>query len=100
MWVPHHRIPELATDVSCFQRMKAEGKDVMQPVFSEVSAETAAKPMPRGVMGPKVEVYMTKEGIDRKITAEEIKAHDKEKPWVRTALNVYVISSYLVSSLW
>lgn len=102
MWASHHKVLNLITNVRCFQRMKAEGKDVMNPVFSEVSAETAEKPMPRGVMEPKVEVCMTKEGVDRKITAEEIKAQDREKPWVRTALNVYYVrvSSYLVSSLW
>lgn len=63
------------------QRMKAEGKDFLNPVFSDEPPATGG-PIP---IAPeqKIEVRMTKPGVDRKITPEEVKAQDKEKPWVR-----------------
>lgn len=58
--------------------MKNEGKDILDPMFSDASVEN--KPPPE--RSPKEEIVMTKPGIDRKITPEELKAQDKEKPWV------------------
>ena len=69
--------------------MKAEGKDILNPVFSDSpAAETAAsvaKPVEK-----EAEVVMTKPGVDRKITVEELKAQDKEKPWVGHTAIIYL----------
>ncbi|EKM57613.1 uncharacterized protein PHACADRAFT_170854 [Phanerochaete carnosa HHB-10118-sp] len=74
-------------------RMKAEGRDVLNPVFSDApqdQAESAAKPSEE-----KKEVVMTKPGVNRKITAEELKAQDKQKPWFVVNGEVYDATEYL-----
>ena len=75
-------------------RMKAEGKDVLNPVFSDEPVDATAN-----VTKPKmekVEVVMTKPDVDRKITVEELKAQDKEKPWVSV---VYTLSRFYATDL-
>ena len=61
------------------QRMKAEGKDVLNPDFSGTPSTSTVLRSPE----PPVDVRMTRTDINRTITAEELKAQDKDKPWVR-----------------
>lgn len=62
------------------QRFKAEGRDFLNPVFDEASLEgKKSSGMPAE---PKVEVSMTKPDVNRKISADEVRAQDKAKPWV------------------
>ena len=60
-------------------RMKGEGQDVLYPVFSDEPAKEVNSKVEKV---EKAEVVMTKPGVDRKISPDEIKAQDKEKPWV------------------
>jgi nitrate reductase (NAD(P)H) len=68
-------------------RMKEEGLDPLKPVFARIqdaqSAPQAKAPRP-------AEVKMTKEDVDRKITMEELEAHNKEEePWFVVKGEVY-----------
>ena len=67
--------------------MKAEGKDILQPQFSNADSAraTGTETVPAQPVQAleKVEVCMTKPGVDRKITPAELQAQDKERPWVR-----------------
>lgn len=71
------------------QRLKDAGLDPTKPIFSD-------DPSPEGVQIYKVpspETCMTKPGVDRKITAEELAAHNQEnEPWF--AVNGEVRRSY------
>jgi nitrate reductase (NAD(P)H) len=59
------------------QRMKDEGKDILNPVFRQV----AGTPVPPKT-AKKVEVKMTDDSVNRKITLEELKAHSSPtEPW-------------------
>lgn len=62
------------------QRMKDEGRDISNPMFRNAAGGTdSAVPT---AMVVKEEVVMTKEGVMRKITMEEVKAHSSaEEPW-------------------
>lgn len=61
-------------------RMNAEGRDVLNPVFSDAPLEQAESAVK--LSEEKKEVVMTKPGVNRKITVEELKTQDKQKPWV------------------
>ena len=65
--------------------MKAEGKDILQPQFSNADSARATSMEPGPVQPPekKLDVCMTKPGVDRKITPAELQAQDKMRPWVR-----------------
>ena len=83
------------------QRMKAEGKDILNPTFSSVpqpstDAQASSIPGPLSTLGS---VCMTKPGVDCKITVEEFRAQDKHKPWVSLT---YRLEGLIVihSSLW
>lgn len=59
------------------QRMKDEGKDILNPVFKEVDGAA-----PVAKIEKRAEVKMTKDGVTRKITLEELKAHNThDEPW-------------------
>lgn len=61
------------------QRMKDEGRDISNPMFRNAVGSDAAVPT---AMVAKQEVVMTKEGVNRKISMEEVKAHSSpEEPW-------------------
>ena len=70
--------------------MKDEGKDILNPPFSVTTTTDTSTPEPAT---PAKEVCMTKPGVSRKITAEELKAQDPEKPWVRLYL-VLILASF------
>ncbi|KIP04507.1 hypothetical protein PHLGIDRAFT_75866 [Phlebiopsis gigantea 11061_1 CR5-6] len=72
-------------------RMKAEGKDILNPEFSETRSNIINVPTPE----PPADVCMTKADVNRTITAEELKAQDKEKPWFVVNGEVYDGTSYL-----
>lgn len=59
------------------QRMKDEGKDILNPVFRDV---TGAPALPKATK--KAELKMTNDSITRKITLDELKAHSSPtEPW-------------------
>ncbi|KAH8091844.1 hypothetical protein BXZ70DRAFT_1001920 [Cristinia sonorae] len=70
------------------ERMRAEGKDPVHPSF-----DTAQTDVP--VSHPASEVCMTKPGVTRKITPEEVKTHDPRKPWFVVNGEVYDATGYL-----
>lgn len=60
------------------QRMKDEGKDILNPVFRDVAGSAAA---PSQAV-KKAEVKMINDAVARKITLEELKAHSSPtEPW-------------------
>jgi hypothetical protein len=62
------------------ERLKAEGQDVLRPSFGQQQQTTVGE----GNKEEKrvEEVKMTKEGVDRKITQEELDAHNSaSEPW-------------------
>ncbi len=75
------------------ERMKEQGLNILQPVFGEhdkASVTTA----PVAVVNK--EVVMTKEGIKRMITMDELKTHSgHEEPWFVVAGEVYDGSGFL-----
>jgi hypothetical protein len=62
------------------QRMKDAGEDPLRPIFS---AEKRKQESSAAISQAKrVEVSMTKPGVNRKITMEDLKAHSTEaQPW-------------------
>jgi nitrate reductase (NAD(P)H) len=81
------------TNGGWMERLKAEGQNVLQPVFGDVS-DKASQQVPAA---PKpAEVSMKKEGIKRLITMEELKAHSgSEEPWFVVAGEVYDGTGFL-----
>jgi nitrate reductase (NAD(P)H) len=69
------------------QRMKAEGKDILKPVFSDVVIDAATGNATERPTEEGAEVVLTKSCVNRKITIDELEAQDKEKPWVRLSSN-------------
>ncbi|GJE85169.1 nitrate reductase [Phanerochaete sordida] len=74
------------------ERMKAEGRDILNPVFSDVPEEQARVPLQSA---EKTEVVMTKPSVERKMAVEELKAQDKQKPWFVVHGEVYDGTAYL-----
>lgn len=75
------------------ERMLDNGEDILKPVFdvSKLNKNAEAKPKPK-----KKEVVMTKEGVNRKITLAELKAHNKEEePWFVVNGQVYDGTAFL-----
>ena len=61
------------------QRIKDDGKDPSKPVFGDLSSSPVFK---TETTKPLPEISMTKPGVDRKITVEELEAHNKsDQPW-------------------
>jgi nitrate reductase (NAD(P)H) len=67
------------------QRMKMAGEDISAPVFGESGRDLA----PRAPKHEADEVCLTKPGINRKITLEEFKAQDRQRPWFVVNGEVY-----------
>jgi nitrate reductase (NAD(P)H) len=60
------------------ERMKAEGKDILKPAFKDTGLPLASAPPVQKLK----EVSMVKEGVNRVITMEELKAHSgPDQPW-------------------
>lgn len=82
------------------ERIKEEGGDILHPQFTAPSAEdteivTLAK---ESAKVKKVAVVMTKDSVDRKITQEELEAHNKEEePWFVVHGEVYDGTAFLKS---
>ena len=62
--------------------MKVEGKDILNPVFSETSTSANADAPVQISSRANPDVCLTKEGIGRIITVKELESQDKQKPWV------------------
>lgn len=59
------------------QRMKDEGKDILNPIFRDVTGAPALMKATK-----KAELKMTNDIITRKITLDELKAHSSPtEPW-------------------
>ena len=83
----HMRISRIYT---LLQRMKAEGRDILRPSFSLPESSTVDDGQDRVKQSRPLHsenICMTKAGVDRKISAAEIKARDKAKPWVGVQLD-------------
>lgn len=77
------------------QRMKDEGRDILQPMFKN----SAGTDKDVGTMATetKPQIVMTKEGVSRKITMEEVKAHSSpEEPWFIVHGEVYDGTGFLM----
>lgn len=76
--VLHFEHPTLAGTASggLLQRMKALGQDITKPVFGKTSPRETLDEVK-----PKAEVSLTKPGVTRKITVEELKRQDRAQPW-------------------
>lgn len=58
-------------------RMKDEGRDILGPIFTKDGPAPVAQPVAKAE-----EIVMTNPNVTRKITLQELKAHDKpEEPW-------------------
>jgi len=65
--------------------MKAANEDITKPVFSELGKDLA----PRAPKPQSDDICLTKPGINRKITLEELKAQDRQQPWFVVNGEVY-----------
>ncbi|KIJ61879.1 hypothetical protein HYDPIDRAFT_95803 [Hydnomerulius pinastri MD-312] len=73
------------------ERMKLAGEDVTRPTFG--ASESTAKSNPPKPMVE--EIPLTKPGVNRKITAEELKNQDRQKPWFVVNGEVYDGTAFL-----
>jgi cytochrome b involved in lipid metabolism len=74
-------------------RMKEEGLDPLNPVFATSPSRQPATPQ---TVAKAAEVKMTKAGVDRQITMEELEAHNKEsEPWFVVKGEVYDGTGFL-----
>lgn len=77
------QIPRTTTHPS--QRMKASGLDITKPIFGKnASEEKSADAKPQIE-----EIPLTKPGVTRKITPEELKKQNREQPWFVVNGEVY-----------
>lgn len=66
------------TNGGWMERMKADGKDILKPLFKDTGL-AVGNPAP---ITKQKEVSMVKDGVNRVITMEELKAHSgPEEPW-------------------
>ena len=63
------------------QRMKAAGQDIMKPVFRSEPDPKLSISLPTS--DTPAEVSLVNPEVKRHITAEELKAQPKDRPWVR-----------------
>ena len=78
------------------ERMKDAGLDPSQPVFTKISAEDLEIKELSKEAAVKPQIVMTKAGINRKITLDELKAHNKEsEPWFVVNGEVYDGTGFL-----
>ena len=57
--------------------MKASGYDITRPIFGKNASEEKSPDKQPEI----VDVPLTKPGVTRKITLEELKKQDREQPW-------------------
>ena len=82
--LPTRPLPELT--IVPRQRLKAEGQDITRPVFSIKKQAEVAQVIKKDDKPLEV---MTKAGVTRKITSEELASQDKERPWFVVNGEVY-----------
>jgi nitrate reductase (NAD(P)H) len=73
--------------------MKNAGEDYQKPTFSSTTVEPVSTDEIKQVAND--DVLMTKPGITRKISMEELQAHDKSKPWFVVKGEVYDGTGFL-----
>ncbi|KAG1716821.1 hypothetical protein ID866_343 [Astraeus odoratus] len=85
--VLHFEHPTLAGTASggWMERLKASGQDITKPVFGD--SDPGEKPDIPEVKAE--EIPLTKPGVTRKITLEELKSQDREQPWFVVNGEVY-----------
>lgn len=73
------------------ERMKDLGLDILNPIFTDAPAAEDTEILELSKQkAKKVAVVMTKAGVDRKISLEELKAHNTEaEPWFIVNGEVY-----------
>ena len=67
------------------QRMKTSGYDITRPVFGKNTSEEK----PADAKPSVEEIPLTKPGVTRKITLEELKKQEREQPWFVVNGEVY-----------
>ncbi|KAF9239851.1 hypothetical protein BU15DRAFT_46396 [Melanogaster broomeanus] len=72
------------------ERMKVERKDILKPSFGKSDSNT--KPIE---LEDEPDIPLTKPGVDRKITLEELKNQDKQQPWIVINGEVYDTTTFL-----
>lgn len=81
------------------ERLKDFGQDILNPIFTlDTTVEDAEilELSKLAVAVKKVAVVMTKEGIDRKISMQEVEAHSSEaEPWFVVGGEVYDGTGFL-----
>ncbi|KDQ57289.1 hypothetical protein JAAARDRAFT_70219 [Jaapia argillacea MUCL 33604] len=85
--------PTLAGTLSggWMERLKNVGEDITKPKFGDLDTLPRFRQPPP----PVEEVSMTKPGVNRKITPEELIAQDRQKPWFVVNGEVYDGTAYL-----
>ena len=81
-------------DGGWMQRLKDEGQDILNPMFRQGTAKDHVA----ATMGDvkKDKIVMTLPGVTRKITLEEVQAHNKEEePWFIVEGEVYDGTGFL-----
>lgn len=78
-------------------RLKELGHDILNPIFTDPVAEEDVEILALAKQkAKKVLIVMTKEGVDRKISMEELMAHNtKEEPWFAVDGEVYDGTEFL-----
>ena len=73
------------------QRLQDLGQDILEPIFTEPVAREDVEILELSkIKAKKVAVVMTKDGVDRKITQEELAAHGTpQEPWFVVDGEVY-----------
>jgi nitrate reductase (NAD(P)H) len=73
--------------------MQEAGEDPLKPSFTKISEKSSSQNIPKEQ--PKAETVMTKPGEERKISTEELVAHDKAEPWFVVNGEVYDGTGFL-----
>lgn len=78
-------------------RLQDLGQDILNPIFTEqLGAEDLEILKMNKLKAKKVAIVMTKEGVDRKITQEEVSAHNTAaEPWFVVHGEVYDGTEFL-----
>lgn len=78
------------------ERFKEFGRDILNPIFTLDNTDAQDEKIVELAVVKKVEVVMTKKGVDRKITMEEVEAHSSEaEPWFVVDGEVYDGTGFL-----
>lgn len=73
------------------QRLQDLGQNILEPIFTEPVAKEDLEILKLSkIKAKKITIVMTKEGVDRKITREELVAHNSPaEPWFVVDGEVY-----------